>query len=265
MKKGLLVLGFAVVAGAANAVMVIGGSLIGSENFDGLPGTTQTAYFSTTVGVQTILSGTTFEGTKLGGTGTTGMNLVADDGTNNSGAVHSLANTGTAERAAGMLASGTNIPGVGVEIRNGSGLAWTTVTVTFVQEDWRSSTSVQNVMAASWGRTGGGMSATDYISSAAMAAVTSLDLVGPAAVATNGALNGNDPLNQHIRNFTFVLNTPLAAGDSLFIRWQDVNDAGNDADLAIDNFEVRATAVPEPATIAVLGLGAAALLRRRRK
>jgi hypothetical protein len=36
-----------------------------------------------------------------------------------------------------------------------------------------------------------------------------------------------------------------------------------EGNTSVDNF--RAEAVPEPATIAVLGLGAAALLRRRRK
>lgn len=251
-------------AGSANAVLVYTGGTM-TENFDGLPTTTQTGFFGLTLGQQTLIAGTPFEGTKLAGTGTTGMSLVADDGTNNSGAVHSLGAAGSGERALGLLASGTNIPGIGVEILNGTGLALTSMTITFTQENWRSSTSVQNTMAAAWGRTGGGMTSANYLTSGSMTAETSLDLVGPAPVTTNGALNGNDPSNQAIRTHTFTFSTPLAANGSFFLRWQDINDAGNDADLAIDNLSVSATAVPEPATFAMLGLGLAALARRRRR
>lgn len=265
MKKALFILGFAVVAGAANAQFIYTGGTM-TENFDGISNTNVTGMFSATVGVQSNVTGSTFEGTRLGGSGTSAMNLIADDGSNNSGAIHSLGATASTERALGLLASGTNIPGFGVRIENNSGSALSSITISFTQENWRSSTSVVNTMAASWGITGGGATNADYITATAgMSAVTDLDLVGPAPVTTNGALDGNLAANQVARTHTFTFSTPLAQGQSLFLRWQDVNDGGSDADLAIDNFQVTATAVPEPATMAVLGLGVAALLRRRRK
>jgi len=54
-------------------------------------------------------------------------------------------------------------------------------------------------------------------------------------------------------------------GDSLFIRWNDVNDAGNDAGVAIDNLTMTATVVPEPSCVALLGLGIAAVALLSRK
>lgn len=265
MKKSLFILGLFAVAGSANAVILYTGGTI-TENFDGLISTgTTTGMFSSTAGVQTAITGTTFDGAKIGGTGTTNMNLIANDGSSNTGAIHSLGQVGSGERALGMLASGTNIAGVGVEIRNVTGLSLTSMTVSFTQENWRTSSTAVNTMVAAWGRTGGGMTSSDYLTNANMAAVNPLDLVGPPFVTTNGAIDGNNALNQVAKTHTFTFTTPLAAGDSVFIRWSDFNDGGNDANIALDQFSVTATAVPEPATMAALGLGVAALLRRRKK
>jgi hypothetical protein len=44
----------------------------------------------------------------------------------------------------------------------------------------------------------------------------------------------------------------------------DLNDPFNDHGLAIDDFSLTATPVPEPGTLAALALGAAAFARRRR-
>jgi hypothetical protein len=57
-------------------------------------------------------------------------------------------------------------------------------------------------------------------------------------------------------------------GDVLYFRWQDANDGGNDAGLAIDNFSLTAfSSVPEPTSLALVGvaLGAGSWLRLRRR
>lgn len=263
MRKGVALLAMAAAAVPASAVLIYTGGTV-TENFDTLPTTTQTGIFGSVIGVQTPIPGSTFDGAKIGGTGTTGMSLIADFGDSNAGGIHSLGAAGSGERALGLLASGTNIPAVGVEIRNGLNVALASMTVSFTQENWRDSTSVQNVMTAAWGQTGGGMTSADYLTHAAMVAVPSLDLIGPPPVTTNGPLDGNNPINQAPRIHVFTFTTPVRPGESVFIRWQDFNDAGNDADLALDNLSVTADVVPEPATLAVLGVGAIALMRRRR-
>jgi hypothetical protein len=78
-------------------------------------------------------------------------------------------------------------------------------------------------------------------------------------------LDGNSAANQAARSFTFA-GINLAVGSSLYLRWQDFNDVGNDAGLAIDNMTISATAVPEPTSAGLLALaGVTGMAFRRRR
>ncbi len=236
-----------------------------AENFDTLPSTgTSTLAGTAVVGVQaTLPGGTGWEGVRAGGTGTTDITFVANPGSGTAGALYSYGSTGSGERALGALASGTVIAAFGVELVNNSGLDWTDFTLSFTAEFWRSSTSAQNYLTFAYGVSGGGLTSANYLTDAAMAAWAPLDVVGPLPVATNGALDGNLPANQALVSST--VNVFVPAGSSLFIRWTDFNDAGNDAGLAIDQVGMTFTAVPEPTSLAILGLGALGLMARRRR
>lgn len=263
MNKSIALAAFAAVATGANAAIFLtsAGTAV-TETFDALPTTDLSGQFSATIGVQSTVSGSTFDGSKIGGTGTTATALFANNGSSNSGGIHSVGATGSGERALGMIASSSNIMGVGVQIVNNTGVALESITLRFTQENWRSSTSAVNTMTFGWSTAS---NAATYLTDAGFNADSTLDLVGPAFVAANGALDGNDPLNQVSKLGTLTFATPLANGESVFIRWSDANDAGNDANIAIDDFSVVGNAVPEPATLAVLGLVAAAAARRNRK
>ncbi|MBX3115386.1 MAG: PEP-CTERM sorting domain-containing protein [Fimbriimonadaceae bacterium] len=269
MKKlafATLTLGLVAISASAQAVYFYTGSPI-NENFDSLPTSgTSTGLF--TVGTQTAIPGTTgFVGTRVGGSGSA-MNFAANDGGSNSGAMYSYGSGTDSDRALGMLASGSNWGAFGFELVNNSGSALTSVSLRFTAEFWRSSTSVQNVLAATVGVSGGSANSSNFLTDGSMVAFSAFDIVGPAPVASNGALDGNLAANQASVIGTFTFNTPLANGDSFFVSWNDVNDAGNDAGLAIDNLTITATtdAVPEPATMAVLAAaGLAAAARRKRK
>jgi hypothetical protein len=253
----------ATLSGVALADINYTGSTI-SENFDSLGSTTVNGVFSATVGTQSNVPGSTgFAGTKIAGSGTAATNLVASDGSANSGAIYSFGATSAADRALGAIASGTNTMAFGFRLVNNSADILSDITISFTQENWRSSTSGINTIVAGWSTSA---SPTDFLSNATgFTAVSSLDLVGPAPVASNGALDGNLAANQAARSFTFA-NINLAVGGSLYLRWQDFNDVGNDAGLAIDNMTISATAVPEPTSAGLLALtGIAGLAFRRRR
>lgn len=266
MNKTIALAAFAAVAAGANASLILTApnSAVG-EDFDGLGSTTVAGMFSATVGVQSAITGSTFDGTRIAGTTTAATDLTANDGSANAGGMYSDGAVGSAERALGLLASGSRIMAFGVEIVNNTGVALDSITLRFHQENWRSSTSTSgtpNTMTFAWGVNS--TSAT-YLTDAGLTNDATFNLVGPTPVATNGALDGNLAANQvnFFGNITFA--TPLANGQSVFLRWSDVDDQGSDANIAIDDFNVVGNPVPEPATLAVLGLVAAAAARRKRK
>lgn len=255
-------------AASANAAVIFTGAQY-SENFDGLPMTSVSpSPFSNVVGQQFPLDPYGVNGwsvAKADGTGTGAMPFVADFGNSNSGGIHSYGLSDTdSERALGTLASGSNTPAFGIEIMNSAAFTITDVALTFDREVWRSSTStagVPNTALFAYGTTGDGVLASTYLTDPAMTLNPAGDLVGLAPVATNGPLNGNDPANSDL----VVVNISglfIAPGDSLFLRWSDFNDQGNDAGLAVDNFTFNA--IPTPGAFALLGLGGLLIARRRR-
>ena len=213
-----------------------------SQNFDGLSNATVTNVFANSTFTQYAIpstnnSTTGWSGARIFLNGTAATSLVADNGNGNSGAIYSYGTTSTTDRALGMLASGSNAFAVGAAFTNTSNATITSLTITYTGEFWRSSTSVQNVLTFGYGFSGGTANATNYLSDTSLSALSGLDLVGPAPVASNGLLNGNLSGNQTVFTST-IKGIEWAPGSSLYIRWSDVNDLGNDAGLAIDNFSM---------------------------
>lgn len=242
-------------ASLAQAAVSFTGTTI-NENFDGMPTANVTNFLAAT---KVTVTGTVFEAVDTDGTGS--PTLTADDGTSTAGGIHSYGAAGSGERALGSVGSGSAIPAFGIEVVNNASAALSSITVNFTQENWRSSTSTQNVINAAYS-VGTAGSAT-YLTDAGFTDVDLLDLVGPAPVATNGALNGNDAANQAARSATINFATPLAVGQSFYLRFTDANDVGSDAGLAIDNFSLSAVIVPEPTSLAALGLIGLVATRRR--
>lgn len=248
--KAFLSVSAIVAVSSAHAAWDFTGSLL-TQDFDTLAQTGTTNAWSN----DTTLVG--WYGYRYAGTGSGNpqnvTQYVASDGSSNTGALFSMGSTGSSDRGLGVVSSGTNVLEFGVAIKNATGADLKSLIVTFDGEQWRDSTSTKNKLDFTYSTDATSLSTGTWVD------VDSLDVIGHDPVTgTNGAIAGGANLGTYSALITF--NTPVAAGNTVWFRWQDANDVGNDAMIGIDNFQ----AVPEPASMVALGLGAAALVRRRR-
>lgn len=189
-----------------------------------------------------------------------------DDGASNSGAFISYGTAQSSERAFGGLGSGGayfgsptsgNIAGwMAVGFTNATGVPLTDFTVGFNGEQWRNggNTSAQTMVL----EYGFGASFTTVGSWTAPGGT--FDWASPVTGSTAAAVDGNVAGLVTGRGGT-ISSLNWLNGDTLWIRWVERNDTGNDHGLAIDNFSFSAT--PEPTTLALLGV-AGLFIRRRR-
>jgi autotransporter-associated beta strand protein len=225
-----------------------------SQNFDTLANTGTTNPFTNdttlTPGDSTLdgwsLFGFTGAGSMVGPVAT----YRADTGSSTNGAVYSYGPSGGSDRALGGIGSNalssTGAAG-GISYyftfaaTNNSTATLTSFTLQYDGEQWRNggnatpqSMTVQYGFGASfdlvvWNTPGGSFDWTSPVASATAAAVDG-NTTGLVA-GRGGTINGLD----------------WATGQTLWLRWIDVNDAGNDHGLALDNFAfswVGASIVP---------------------
>ncbi len=257
MQIKMFVVALLATAGTAMASISFTGSAV-TENFNGM--TTATGIFPGTGGTAAAVPGTTFDAAKTGGTGTSAQGVVANDGASNTGAIYRYATSGSTEYALGTLASGSNIFSFGVQVVNNASNALDGFTIAFDGEQYRSSTSVQNRLVFSYGFSGGAVTASNYLAATTtLTANTAGDIVGGAAVASNGIIT---PTSTGYTVTVTGISVPV--GGSIFFRWADTNDGGNDAGLAIDNFSFNASVIPTPGAATLLGMGGLLMARRRR-
>jgi len=194
-------------------------------------------------------------------------------GTVNTGSFYSFGSAGSTERALGGLASGGAYFGspasgavagwIAVSLVNNSGSAINSFSVQYDGEQWRDGGAATPTAQTMVMELGVGSSFTTVSSWAA--AGSGFNFTSPvyANLTTGAAVDGNVAGKVAAIGGT-VSSLTWNNGDTLWVRWIENNDAGNDHGLAIDNFQFTAV-VPEPSTFALVGLGLAGLMVSRRR
>ncbi|HEY9737386.1 MAG TPA: ExeM/NucH family extracellular endonuclease [Trichocoleus sp.] len=158
-------------------------------------------------------------------------------GSSNTGALYSFGASNGAERALGSVASGsTGTVVYGVRFFNDADETLTSLFLSYIGEQWRNggnTTQHQLDFAYQVGATG--------LTSGTWVNFDPLDFVGPIASSTAGALDGNASANRVSLSGT-VSGFTLAPGEEIWFRWSDIDNAGADHGLAIDNFQVTRAA-----------------------
>jgi endonuclease I len=156
---------------------------------------------------------------------------AADDGSANAGNTYSYGATGSSERALGSLRSGSLVPTIGARLRNDSGAALAEIAVSYTGEQWR---------LGGTGRTDRlqfqySLDATSLGDTAAMwTDVPALDFSSPVSSGAIGKLDGNLAANRSAVS-GLITSLNLAPSASVWVRWVDVDVAGADDGLAIDD------------------------------
>ncbi len=239
-----------------------------SQNFDSLANTGTTA---------TWANNSTIAGWYLFGyAGTTVPTYRPGNGGDNTGSFYSFGATSSTDRALGGAASsgtyfgnpgpasGTVAGYIAVAFENDSGNALSDFTISFDGEQWRNGGNASaQTMTLQYGFGSSFSSVSTWITPGG-----GFNWASPVTGATAGAVDGNGAglvtgVGGSVTGLTWN------SGDTLWVRWIENNDAGNDHGLAIDDLSFSSTvsAVPEPGTLALASIGGAACLVafRRRK
>jgi endonuclease I/methionine-rich copper-binding protein CopC len=154
---------------------------------------------------------------------------AADDGTANSGNTYSYGATGNAERAFGLLRSGSLVPMVGAQLRNDSDAAVSEITLSYAGEQWRlGATGRADTLHVQYSLDATSLATGTWIDAPA------LDFSSPVTSGTIGKLDGNLAANRTAISGALT-GLDLAPGATLWVRWTDIDVAGADDGLAIDD------------------------------
>lgn len=235
-----------------------------SQNFDGLGTTRYDLADSQATALSIGLEGWAAARSASPTTNTDfGVDVWAGSNLNNAGLYNFGTTPEASDRSLGSV-SYTPTYAIGARFTNTTGAEIDSLTITFDAEFWRTTASTTQTLNFSYGFIGGSVTATNFLSTGTATSVSQLSVAAPVSVG-NVVLDGNLAANRASIGFTLT-NLNWAAGQTLFIRWQDSDTSGHEAAIAIDNLSI--SSIPESASVAALSgafaLGVVALRRRRR-
>ena len=266
---------------AASVIVLTGADYV--QDFDSLPVVSPSPSQAPWVQGTTLTGWYAYRVTSVDSTGGVASDISVIQTSAGGSTAGQLYNFGTSsadsDRALGSIGSNT-LPGSNTtgalnasiyyvaKFVNSTGAAIDSITVSYTGEQWRlaqDQTSAQELQfhfytdaaAPDFGKgpAQGGWSGTQ----------SALTFIPPKVNTSPGAgasLNGNLPENRIAYNATLGLS--IAPGAEFYFRWRDLNNAGNDHGVALDDLRISYTVVPEPAAAAILAFPAIAMLRRRK-
>lgn len=204
--------------------------------------------------------------------GTALTSYRADTGSSNTGSFYSYGSTGDTERALGGLGSSAAYYGspaagslagyIAVAFTNTGSTTLDSFTLSYSGEQWRNggNASAQTMtLQYGFGDSFGTVSTWNT-------ADASFSWTSAINTTTAASVNGNvEGLVSNLGGTVSGLS--WESGQTLWVRWVENNDFGNDHGLAIDNVSLSVTsAVPEPGSYALMlaGLCAVGMIARRR-
>jgi hypothetical protein len=174
-------------------------------------------------------------------------------GSSNAGAMYSFGVAGVnpvTDRALGGLASGgTGTFYWALKLTNNTGLPIESITVNYNGEQWRdggAAIPVAQTMDFQYQVAAAGTIVDADSPPTGWTTFSALSFTSPtfSNTAAGVQLDGNAAANRTAKSATVTFGTPVAAGQEIWIRWEDLNDAGNDHGLAIDDLSVTPNGAP---------------------
>jgi len=162
-------------------------------------------------------------------------------GSSTAGALYSLGSAAVpGDRALGSLASnGTGNFGYGVRFANDTAQTITNITVTYTGEQWRNGgNTTPQTLSFSYRVSNSPITTPDAPNTGSWTSVSALSFTSPIATSSGAALDGNVAANRHVFSSIELTGASVAPGQEIFLRWLDLNDAGNDHGLAVDDLSV---------------------------
>jgi hypothetical protein len=164
----------------------------------------------------------------------------ASAGAENNGALYSYGPTNVAERALGSVGSGT--PGshiYGVRIKNDTADG-KTLKISYAGEQWRdggNASAATQPLVFSYRIDNGEITSPDPNTNSSWTVFPALTFITPSVGTTAKSLDGNNATNRTVFS-NISLPDVLLPNQEIFLRWIDVNDAGNDHGVAIDDLSI---------------------------
>ncbi|MDC1370711.1 Ig-like domain-containing protein, partial [Flavobacteriales bacterium] len=148
----------------------------------------------------------------------------------------------TTERALGALSNGLFQAWIGFAFINNTGSNITSMNVSYRGEQWRSGGPNTLLDSLLFEYSLNASSTGDM--NATWVRVSALDFLSPNPTAVGGTSNGNLTTSQ--ANLSSVISAIVATSDTVYFRWRDINVAGINDGLAIDDFAMTVTTTSSP-------------------